>query len=107
MRTLVFEPRSVYIYDVAKSLGFCFEKKRKTKTKRFCLTRSWKITGYTPRTNHSLDVSCNGQKIKLMLFNDKLRKKFWKHHKDSIPFMIVFVILGLIVVLMYYLDKWF
>ena len=36
MRTLVFKPRSVYIYDVAKSLGFCFrQKKEKTKPKDF------------------------------------------------------------------------
>jgi uncharacterized C2H2 Zn-finger protein len=34
MRTLVFTPRSVYIYKVAKSLGFSFEqKKEKAKPK--------------------------------------------------------------------------
>jgi len=36
MRTSVFKPRFVYIYDVAKSLEFCFRtKKEKTKPKDF------------------------------------------------------------------------
>jgi len=43
----------------------------------------------------------------MCLDNDKLRKMIWKHHKDSIPVYIGIVILGLLVILMYYLDKWF
>jgi hypothetical protein len=33
------------------------DKKRKSKTKRFCLVRSWKSAGFPRRTNHSRDVS--------------------------------------------------
>lgn len=58
MRTSVFTPRSVYIYIVAKSLGFCFgQKKRKNKTKSFCLALSWKSVGFLRRTTHSRDVT--------------------------------------------------
>lgn len=42
-----------------------------------------------------------------MFLSDDCRKRIWKHHKDSIPFIIVFVILALLVLLMYYLDNWF
>lgn len=49
-----FAPRSVYIYEGAKSYGFCFgQKKRKIKTISFCLVRSWKSVGFLRRTNHS------------------------------------------------------
>ncbi len=56
MWTLVFTPRSVYIYEVAKSFGFAFDKKRKSKTKRFCLVRSWKSVGFLRRTNHRAET---------------------------------------------------
>ena len=57
MRTSGFTPRSVYIYKVAKSLGFCFGQKRKNKTKRFCLALSWKSAGFQDRTTLSSIVS--------------------------------------------------
>ncbi len=34
----------------------------------------------------------------------ELRKKMWKHHKDSIPVYIGILVLILLVLLMYYLD---
>ena len=60
MRALGFEPRCMYIYDVAKSLGFSFgTKKRKSETKSFSLALDKKSAGFPPRTNHSLDVVHN------------------------------------------------
>ncbi len=38
---------------------FALDKKRKNKTKSFCLARSWKSVGFLRRTNHSRDVSNN------------------------------------------------
>jgi len=50
----------VYIYKVAKSLGFSFgQKKRKSETQRFSLARDRKSVGFPPRTNHSRDVVSN------------------------------------------------
>tara|TARA_R110000765_G_scaffold16507_1_gene46315 strand:+ start:511 stop:696 length:186 start_codon:yes stop_codon:yes gene_type:complete len=47
----------VYIYKVAKSVGFSFgQNKKQIKTKSFSLARSWKSIGFLRRTNHSPGV---------------------------------------------------
>lgn len=42
MRTLVFKPRSAYIYNVAKSLGFCF-RQEKNQNKKLLLKAKPKV----------------------------------------------------------------
>ncbi len=52
----------VYLYS-RKIFGILLSnKKRKNKTKSFCLARSWKSAGFLRRTNHSRTVVINGKK---------------------------------------------
>jgi hypothetical protein len=43
-------------------MDFALDKKNKSKTKSFCLARSWKSVGFLRRTNHSPGVVSHGEK---------------------------------------------